>query len=203
MLRKSARFKQELPAGEMNVVSLMDILTTLLFFLLVAASFTHISGIDATGFLTNYLAVDNPNRKPTFTLQVALINDRKASILIGSLDGLKITDQEALLAYLKGQYQGEPAHGFTRTVEAADFKALLTEVQRSLVQIKKSFPSEFAAIAAFSDGVTYQQMIDSMAAIRSLDEKEQGFEVVNAVGKREKTKVLFPTVIVSEWSEGA
>ena len=203
MLRKSTRFKQELPAGEMNVVSLMDILTTLLFFLLISASFTRLSGIDATGFLSNYMAVDNPNRQPTFTLQVAVLSDHKASILVGSLDGLKITDPTSLLAYLQGQYHGNAQHGFTRTLEAADFKTLMVEIQQSLIQIKKGFPSEFAAIAAFADGVNYQQVVDSMATIRSLDDKDPGFEIVNAIGQREKTKVLFPTVIVSEWSEGA
>ena len=41
-------------------------------------------------------------------------------------------------------------------------------------------------------------MIDSMNAVKSLPKDQQAIEVTNLVNQDQKTRVLFPSVIISE-----
>ena len=71
------------------------------------------------------------------------------------------------------------------------------------MRIKRSFPEELAAVIAFTDGIKYQEMVDAVTAVRSFGDKGEGFELRNSIGQREKTKILFPNLVISEWVEGA
>jgi len=70
---------------------------------------------------------------------------------------------------------------------------------RSLIPIKRSFPEEVSAVIAFTDSIKYQEMIDAVTAVRTLGPKVEAFEVRNTIGQRERTKVLFPSLVISEW----
>jgi hypothetical protein len=202
MSLKKGLFKHKLPQGELNVVSLMDILTTLLFFLLLAASFTRISALDASGFLSNK-SFSESDKKPFFTLEVIVHDERSATVWLGPLTGLKISREDELTRYLGGSFSGDSATGYLRKVQAADLKGLVAQIQQALVPIKASFPDELTAVIAFTDTVSYQTMVDTIAAVKSLDPQQGSINVTNAIGQKERTKILFPQLVISEWSEGA
>jgi hypothetical protein len=44
-------------------------------------------------------------------------------------------------------------------------------------------------------------MIDAVASVRALKAGQLGFLLTNAVGKVERTNILFPLLVISEWSE--
>lgn len=205
MSLKPPRKKRKMPfAGEMNVVSLMDILTTLLFFLLLSASFQSLSSLESSGFLTNKAVVDTSNKKPQFTLEVIFHTPTQASIWLGPLKGLRVMAQDELISELKSEFTGgDGSEGFLRKLEGKDLTDLLAKIQDGLIPIKRSFPEELAAVIAFTDGITYQQMVDAVTSVRALGPKQESFELRNLLGQREKTKVLFPNLVISEWSEGA
>ena len=188
--------------GELNVVSLMDILTTLLFFLLLAASFTKRASLDASGFISNKSFAER-EKKPTFTLEVIVQDEKNATLWLGPLTGLRVARESELLKHLSAQFQGTSETGFTRKVAAADIKALTAQIQAELVPIKMSFPDELGAVIAFTDRVGYQTMVDAIAAVKSLGDKQEGITVKNAIGQTEHTKILFPQLVISEWGEGA
>jgi biopolymer transport protein ExbD len=201
MLLKKRAFKLHLPQGEMNVVSLMDILTTLLFFLLTMAAFTRLGGLEGQGLLNNYLTAESTDKKPVFTLQVVFHTPQKASIWLGPIADLRPNSPEELSKSLRSTWQGDEARGFMKDVQAVDWATLLASVQKELLPVKRGFPSELGAVAAFTDAMSSQQMIDAMASLRSLPEKEAPIDVINAVGQPERTRVLFPALILSEWVE--
>jgi len=198
-------YRRKLPfSGEINVVSLMDILTTLLFFLLLSVSFQQLSSLDTSGFLSNKLLVDNPDKKPQFTLEVIFHSPQQASIWLGPLKGLRVMAQDDLVKMLQASYTGgDGSEGFLRKVDAKDLPELLARVQEGLIPIKRSFPEELSAVIAFTDGIKYQEMVDAVTAVRSMGPKAESFEIRNSIGQREKTKVLFPNLVISEWIEGA
>jgi hypothetical protein len=198
-------YRKKLPfSGEINVVSLMDILTTLLFFLLLSVSFQQLSSLDTSGFLSNKLIVDNPDKKPVFTLEVILHSPTKASIWLGPLKGLHVMAQDQLIETLRASYTGgDGSEGFVRKVDGKDLPELLSKIQEDLIPIKRSFPEELAAVVAFTDGIKYQEMVDAVTAVRGIGPKQEGFELRNSIGQREKTKILFPNLVISEWVEGA
>lgn len=202
MLRSKRSFKQNLPNGEMNVVSLMDILTTLLFFLLISASFANLAGLDSSGFLSSQSQAIRDS-KPVFTLELILHGSKSATIWLGPVNELAgVIDKAALVKFLNSEFRGNETQGFTKTVDAKNFQDLMSRVQELLIPIKKSFPSELVAVLALTDGVTYQETVDATAALKTLDLKREGIMTTNAIGQKETTRILFPSVILSEWSEG-
>lgn len=200
-LKRARVFKHKLPKGELNVVSLMDILTTLLFFLLLAASFTRLASLDASGFISNKSFSDQ-GKKPTFTLEVIINDAKSASVWLGPLTGLRVAHEGELNRYLGLQFHGDAASGYTRKLEANDPHALVALIQQALIPIKKSFPDELTAVVAFTDRVPYQQVVDSIAGVKSLDDQHEAVHVSTAIGTSENTKVLFPEIVISEWGEG-
>ena len=200
MRLKRRPFKLSLPPGELNVVSLMDILTTLLFFLLIVASFSRLSVVSGFG-IPSLLAETEDDNRPRFVLEVILKSPTQALIWLGPTTGLTIHHSKDLSAYLSKEFKGTDSTGFTRTVTAKDAESLLGEIQAAVVPIKRSFPTQTTAVVAIQDQVSYQTLVNAVAKLSSLDKKQPAFEIVNSDGEREMTKVLFPQVIVSEWSE--
>jgi hypothetical protein len=202
MSLKPARRRRMPFASEINVVSLMDILTTLLFFLLISASFQQLSSLDSSGFFSNKIVVETPNKKPQFTLEVIFHSPTNASIWLGPLKGLHVMAQKDLISELEDKYTGGRGDdGFMRKLSGKDLPDLLSKIQNGLVPIKKSFPEELGAVIAFTDGIKYQEMVDAVTAVRSLGPKQTGFDVRNTIGQWERTKVLFPNLVISEWVE--
>lgn len=193
MLRKKKN-KHPLPEGEVNVTSLMDIMTTLLFFILMVLSFNKITIIDA--FAPQSGAVSDEKKK-VFTLTVSYPESGKVEINLGPLDELKIVDESKLLSFLDGQYKGSRSHGFKKTISSTDPQKMKSLVREALKGIKKGFPHEHQVTLAMSDKVMYQEMIHMMEALKTLPENE-ALDVKNLIGKHERTNVLFPQVVLVE-----
>lgn len=193
MLRKKKN-KHPLPDGEVNVTSLMDIMTTLLFFILMVLSFNKITIIDA---FAPQAEVASEDKKKVFTLRVSYPESGKVEINLGPLDELKMVDESNLLAFLNGQYKGSKSAGFKKTISSKDPQKLKFLVREALKGIKRGFPHEHQVTLAMSDKVVYQDMVHMMEALKTLPENE-ALDVKNLIGKHERTNVLFPQVVLVE-----
>ena len=196
MIRKGRRKKRfPLPQGEVNVISLMDILTTMLFFLLVLASFANLSVVK-----TKSLVQGSPEEdpKPTFALEVKIINDKSAEIFLGPIDKLEVQNRKSMEQYLRKRFRGNSKTGYSRTLRSGDNERLNAWLQKILVFIKKGFPFENKVVISFADSINYQDMIDTITTVRQLSDKEDAFEYVSLQGRKELSRVLFPEVIIAE-----
>lgn len=194
MLLKRKKVKNNMPDAEINIVSLMDILTTMLFFLILFVSFSNYSVLRSTSLVSSS---SSEQPKPVFTLKVTLKSEKDFEIWLGPTRGLAMVDSAPLIKNFKGS-RGSLETGFTKSSVAPDLKSLLKLVQANLIEIKKAFPHETKVVLAVSDNVSYQAVIEAMTGLRSLGATEEGFTLKNLVGQTEKTKVLFPEVIISE-----
>lgn len=196
LLRKNRKNKHRLPTSEVNVVSLLDIMTTLLFFIILIMSFSKFSVVNA--FYSP--AANVQENEKIFSLEVKFINTLEAKISLGPTNKLKIIDLQSLDQYLKKNFKGEHKKGHIRKITSANFQQLLEEIQTSLIYLKKSFPHQHQAVASFSDSITFQEMIDGLDSIRSVVPKKS-FEITNLLQKKEKTSVLFPQVHIIDGEE--
>ena len=196
MIRKGRRKKRfPLPQGEVNIISLMDILTTMLFFLLVLASFANLSVVKSKSLVQGE---PDEEPKPTFALEIKMVNDKTAELFLGPIEKLDVQNRKELETYLRKRFKGNPKTGYSRRIGSASNERLNDFLQKILVYIKKGFPFENKVVVSFSDTITYQEMIDTIGTVRQLSEKEDSFEFVNLNGRRELSRVLFPEVIVAE-----
>jgi len=199
MQHKKKKRRHGLPPEEVNIVSLLDILTTLLFFILMVMSFSNFSIMEAEALLAG-----NPSeqKKNIFALRVIIQNATLATIQLGAIEGLKISNQDSFYDYLKKNYSGSPQIGFFKKLNAKNHTDLLLKIQDTLVMIKKGFPHEHKIVLAFSDQVEYQNMVLAMNEVQSLSDKRDAFQITTLVGSKEKTRILFPSVVLSEASGG-
>lgn len=196
------RGKLGLPAAEVNVVSLMDILTTLLFFLLLVSSINEFSIVRATSLPPAVGDASEP--KPTFALQVTVTGPNSANVFLGAIEKLSAINAKQLEKYLiSSGYTGNAKAGFLRKLKLRQANLLLPKIQKDLIEIKKSFPHEGKAVISFGGRVQYQQIIDSITAVRTLGEKQQAYELTDISGGKQSTKVLFPQVLISEYDKDA
>lgn len=198
MLLKKRKEKHVLPTVEVNVVSLMDIITTLLFFLILIISFTNYSIVKGSALSLGRMTEEKP--KPTFSLKITVRNSKSANVLIGPTSELKIVNKSSMHNYLNSYFSGSPKRGFTKNIGNRTSDAFVKRLQRILIRLKQGFPHETKAILAFADRVEYQTTVNLVANVRSLGPDAQPFTQVNLIGQRERSKVLFPEVIISEWT---
>lgn len=197
LLKSNRKAKYHLPAGELNIVSLMDIITMLLFFLVAVVNLTKFAIIPATALPTGAsAAAEKP--KPTFALQVTVFNEATAYLWLGPIRGLRITNRNSLAALLQTGFRGNEELGYLKKLTAPAGKQIYAELQNHLVQLKLSFPSETKAVVAFTDTITYQQLIDAVETIRSLAPDRESFVASDIFGRPEKTRVLFPEILILE-----
>lgn len=199
MLRKKnkLRFKNRLPKAEINIISLMDVLTTLLFFLLVIASAVRYSTIPASS--TADTAANQDDSKPKFALQVTVVSPTKATVYLGPTGGLKVVQSEALNRAIASDYKGDPSIGYLKPISVASAELLQDEIEETLILIKKSFPAEMKAVVAFTDVIPYQQMVDVLGRVREIKDQAKALALPNVMGELEKTRVLFPEILITEW----
>ena len=199
MQHKKKKRRHGLPPEEVNIVSLLDILTTLLFFILMVMSFSNFSIMEAEALLAGK---PSEQKKNIFALRVIIQNATLATIQLGAIEGLKIANQDSFYDYLKKNYSGSPQIGFFKKLNAKNHTDLLLKIQDTLVMIKKGFPHEHKIVLAFSDQVEYQNMVLAMNEVQSLSDKRDAFQITSLVGSKEKTRILFPSVVLSEASGG-
>ncbi|MBF0312671.1 MAG: biopolymer transporter ExbD [Oligoflexia bacterium] len=181
------RFKRKalFPLTEVNVVSLMDIMTTLLFFLILMASWTHFSSMKSKAAAS---ATSN-NEKHKFSLAVVLVDRKNIEVHLGKIDKLEVTNTEALANYLAQNFSGNAKAGYKQKITSAStsqseeeqWKEMLKKLHASIKAIKSSFPTEDGASLVIANNIIYQDIISAMEVISS-----------------EKTLALFPDITLQE-----
>jgi len=200
MALKKSKPRKILPAPDLNITSLMDVLTTLIFFIVMMASFNNLMTIPATPLHSGKPADSSENR-PTFTLKIAVLSDTVIKMFVGPTQELDVINRAQFDKYMRSQFTGTPQTGYNRVISTKDKSALFPKLQGVLSKIKESFPSETKAVVAFGDQVSYQTTVDALAGVRSLAPGQTAVPVKAIPGKADLTRVLFPEVIISEWSE--
>lgn len=193
MLRKRKN-KHPLIDSNVNVTSLMDIMTTLLFFILMVLSFNKLTIIDA--FAPQAGAV-NDDKKKVFSLKVDYPEDGKVIIKLGPLDELKMVGESELMSFLENNYKGTKSSGFEKTIIQKDSVKMKSQIHAALRGIKKAFPYEHKVTLALDDKIRYQQMVSMMEGLKQVPQG-QAMELKNLIGKKEITTVLFPQVVLVE-----
>lgn len=198
MALKKSKPKKTLPSPDVNITSLMDVLTTLIFFIIMMASFNNFLSVPASPLHSG--KPSEAEQKPVFTLKIAVVSDTTAKIFIGPTQELDVTERGQFEKYMRAQFSNNGA-GHTRTVTEKSKEKLLSKLQDILSKIKESFPNETRAVVAFTNRITYQTTIDAISAVRSLAPDKSAVQLNSGLGQSAKTRVLFPEVIISEWSE--
>ncbi len=203
--------KSQLPNGELNITSLMDILTTLIFFIVLLAGFNNFFEIPANPLSMGRSTTTQ--KKAAFTLEVTVEKPTVLKIWLGPINGLNITNGSRLRNFLRRNFRGNDAVGFTRIVENRNPKVALQSMQKLLIQIKKGFPNKYRAVVAFDGGISYQTMINAISAVRSYRDRSATPEPDSGTSRMpssttannqfaEQGIALFPEVVISEWSKG-
>jgi len=137
MLRKKIR-KHPLPDAEVNVIPLMDILTTLLFFLIIVSSMANFSILKGSGLPP--VSSDNApgKKKPVFTLQVVIKSSKFALVWLGPIKGLKSTNVSVLSRHLSRKFVGNPTSGFLIRLKARNLKSLMIKNNKTVITSKRA-----------------------------------------------------------------
>ncbi len=194
MLRKKKKSRHKMPIIENNVVSLMDVLTTLLFFLLVLTTVSELYIVPASALTA--AATKTQVKKPAFALQLIVLDPKSAYVYLGAVENLSRNQPELLRDYLSKRFSGNEQTGYYRKLEASNSRDLLERLQDILVVLKRHFPKETRSVVAFTDVIDYQLMVDTLSRVRSLSQLRPAVQTT----ANQQTEVLFPQVTVSEWS---
>ncbi len=198
--KKKLRNKHRLPVIEVNVVSLMDILTTLLFFLVFAANFQNFSILEGKA---TPAGTSTSDQKPSFALDITLLKDNQARIYLAPISKLEVQQRSTLLKMIQSRFKGNESLGYLTLVNGRTPTELKQKIQSILVVIKKSFPNEMKAMLTVADPIGYQSMIHLLASIRELDNDRKPFQVRSPQGTLELSRVLFPMVLIQEYGGSA
>lgn len=193
MLHKKKN-KNPLPKADVNVTSLMDILTTLLFFILMVLSFNDISIIEAFAPQNGESVAE---KKQVFNLKISCLEKGKMEINLGPMNELKKVDESRLMSFLKKEFKGTQESGFKKTITWSDPKEMKSDLRSVLMGIKLGFPHEHQVTLALGDKVAYQEMVDVMETTKTVPEGRT-LELKNLIGQTEITTVLFPSVVLVE-----
>ncbi len=193
-MRRKRQNKHRLPEGDINIVSLMDILTSLLFFILLLASTAKFSVINAFSSISG----KDEEKKERFSLQVDIDSRGSAQVILGPIAKLKMVNGKRLKRYLRRNFIGNSKKGYTRKYWGKTNKQLLKRIQFALVKIKQGFPHESNMVLAINDRIKYQNVINSMGAMREIASDAKAFKEKNLLGIVRMSRVLFPGIILME-----
>lgn len=187
--------KFALEENEVNVVPLMDILTTMLFFLILMASSANFSTIIAISDMLS--APSNEKEKPKFDMVISVKNIKRAEVLLSDVSKLKVINKGSFQSYLGKKFRKSP-YGHRAVIFGKNPKDLVKKLQPYLVRIKQAFPHEIKATLALSDKINYQDMIHFIESTSTIPETDESFKVENLLGHVRMSKVLFPEVALQE-----
>ena len=183
--------------GEVNVVSLMDVLTTMLFFLILMASATNFATLNSESTL---IGKDSDDKKQRFDLVVSYKSSRRASIILGQFDELRLIDKSDFKRYVRRKFRSKGSIGYERKLYGKTIEELRDKVERELKRIKQAFPHEVKVTLAVGNNVKYQQMIHMMHQLMITGEDEF-FKSTNLIGQTRLIRTLFPTVTLQDIGE--
>lgn len=186
-----------LPETEVNVVPLMDILTSMLFFMVLLLSFSDYSSLFA---VSEMLTTSAPSdQKPRFDMAIAITSPRRLEIHLGAIHSLKIINETDLLKYLrKNHFRGNEKEGYKKVLRAPDFKKLAGRLPPYLTRIKQAFPHESKATLVLNDKLNFQDIITLIEKVSALSDDKDPFEITNFLGHQRKIRELFPKVSLQE-----
>ena len=191
----------QLPVNDVNVVPLMDILTTMLFFLVLMASISDYSVLSADAELNN--TASQEEQKPRFELAMWVKNSTTIELHLSAIAKLKVIEKENLIKTLSTRhFSGNENGGYKKIFVNKDHQKLNNDLQQDLILIKKSFPHELRVTLVVEDNIKFQNIIDFMSTVTETNSENGEFEMENFLGKREKTRVLFPEVALREMGKG-
>lgn len=192
------RRKHRLPIMEVNIVTMMDMITTLLFFLILMG-FSHYFILPANPLKASDRAKELD--KPIFTLSVTAKAQKEVLILLGPIKGLGAQYLNELNQFLNKEFQGDEDIGFLKILKENEWGLYKNKIREILKIIKRSFPNEKQVVVAFADKIKYQQMIDLISWVRGEEVKlKQSLRIIMEENMGNKTD-LFPEIILSEWKE--
>ncbi|MCK5884080.1 MAG: biopolymer transporter ExbD [Bacteriovoracaceae bacterium] len=183
--------------GEVNVVSLMDVLTTMLFFLILMASATNFTTINSESSL---IGKDSDDKKQRFDLVVSYKSSRRASIILGRFNELKLIEKRDFKRYIRRKFRSKGSIGYERKLYGKTIKQLRDKVEKELKRIKQAFPHEVKVTLAVGNNVKYQQMLHMMHQLMITGEDEF-FKSTNLIGQTRLIRTLFPSVTLQELGE--
>lgn len=178
-----------LEQSEVNVVPLMDILTTMLFFLILMASAANYATLFGSGQEGSGTATDQVK----FDIAVALHHDKSATIHLTDPNYLKPINPDSMSAFIQKRYRSSGNKIISREFSAKDINDLARKVQEDLKVIKTHFPLEKNLTLAIADKVSYQQMLIMMDYITQTDEGKT-FKVTDQIGRERDYRELFPSI---------
>ncbi len=198
MLRRKLR-KNSLPKIDINIVSLMDIMTTIIFFLIFMAGFSKFSILSA--YSQPVGSGKDLEKKPKFTVSLEIAKPTKVRLNLGPMAGLKIVESDQFFSYLNQNFTGNQTSGYNRLLEARTEDELAVKIQSALIEIKKGFPHEETIRLVVADGITYQSVIHFMEVVREVPEGREPLHLKNLINQRKETRMIFPEISVSALSD--
>lgn len=181
--------------GEVNVVSLMDVLTTMLFFLILMASTTNF----ATLFSSSALAGKSSDKdnKQQFDLVVTYQSSRVATIYLGPFNELKAININDFTKYINRYYRKRGAIGYAKKIFSKSEEDLKEKITTELKRIKQAFPHEEKLTLAVGNKIKYQEMIHMLHQMMMTKDNDY-FETTNLIGQTRLVRTLFPNVTIQE-----
>lgn len=195
-MTKKKNKKIILEQSDVNVVPLMDILTTMLFFLILMASTANFSTLFATGEEGS----GTQKEEVKFDLAIALHNNKKATIHLTDPKYLKPLPGD-LVSTSRRRYKDSGNKVISREVRGKSPEELVQQLQKELTSIKRSFPLEENLTLAVDDKINYQDMINVMDGITLLP-VENEFNLTDQIGRTTKNRVLFPKIALRGLTNG-
>jgi len=166
MLKKKKQSrKMELPHVEVNVIPMMDAMTTMLFFLVALVGASKFSVLEGMSPKQAQSQTDHDEAK--FQLTIDLESPEKISMKIGPVSKTKgSVNLPDLLNHLESSFTGSESTGYKKSFKGNSIAELKSSVVAELILLKKTFPNEYGAVLQVSDAINYQQMIDVLGMIR-------------------------------------
>lgn len=180
--------------GEVNVVPLMDVLTTMLFFLILMASSANFTALLGK---SDEVGAESTDKKQRFDLVIALESNRKAKIYFGNFYQLKMVESASFKKHMKRYFKHQGPTGHQKVIYAKNHEQLLEKIQTQLIRIKQAFPHEQKISFAVGNNIEYQKMIASMDSLTAVP-SDKSFRLENFIGQVRTARVLFPEISLQE-----
>ncbi len=181
MIKKKKKFV--LPESEVNVVPLMDILTTMLFFLILMAStanFTIIKGSStASGSSTT-----TAEEKPRFDLGILYKSPKRIEVFLGKTKGLEIADEKGFNNFRKKNLYAFQNIGHRKVLTGTP-ETIFQKTQELIQGLKVYFPAEKKVTLALGDKIVYESIVQLMDKISKAQDPKGEIE-------------LFPEIVLQE-----
>lgn len=172
MLRVPTSRKRKKPVEKLNLVPIMDSVFIFIFFLLMSASFLKIYEIGSD------VPIISDAEPP---------KDKKDPLALT----LTVNEQEMVLS------KGIPSRTIQKFKRSSDGEFNYDQLHSYLIDIKKKHLDEETIIFEPVGGLTYEEIVKIMDAVRMLHNTDEAIFKTNKDGIDEKLKNLFSKIIFS------